>query len=119
MDLNDAMDRMLRLAEEGNWDEWAQCFAAGATIRQNFSPGERTVDDVVTGFRKMGLSVRYDNIRRIVRDGLVVEYHDARLGLAGKGAVVDVALIVEFDADGKATSVSEYLDSAALASLMA
>ncbi|MCY7300542.1 MAG: hypothetical protein LH616_15185 [Ilumatobacteraceae bacterium] len=59
MDLNVAMDRMLRLAEEGKWDEWAQGFAPGATARQNFAPGERTVDDVVAGFRAMSVSVRY------------------------------------------------------------
>ncbi len=73
MDLNAAMDRMLRLAEEGKWDEWAQVFAPGATVRQNFAPGERSVDDVVAGSREMGISVRYENVRRIVRDGLVVD----------------------------------------------
>ncbi|MCY7300543.1 MAG: hypothetical protein LH616_15190 [Ilumatobacteraceae bacterium] len=48
-----------------------------------------------------------------------MEYHDARSGMGGREAVVDVALIVEFHGEGKATRVSEYLHSAALASLMA
>ena len=117
MDLNDAMDRLLHLAEEGNWAEWAQCFAPGAMIRQNFSPGEHTVDEVIAGFQAMGISVKYENIRRIVREGLVVEYHDARIAMGGKETVADVALIVEFNDEGKATTVNEYLDSAVLASL--
>jgi ketosteroid isomerase-like protein len=58
------------------------------------------------------------NIRRVIRDGLVVEYHDATLSVGGRVAVVDVALIVEFNDEGKATSINEYLDSAALATLM-
>ncbi len=120
MDLNAAMDRLLRLAEESNWTEWALQFAPGATVRQNFGGGApKTVADVVAGFGAMGLAVRYENIRRVVRDGLVVEYHDARLSMRGREAIVDVALIVEFDDDGKVTSVNEYLDSAALAPLMA
>ncbi len=118
MDLNVLMDRMLRLAEQGNWDEWALGFAPGATIHQNFSPGEHSVDDLIAGFRAMDLAVSYSNIRRVIRDGLVVEYHDATLSLGGKQAVADVALIVEFNDEGKATSINEYLDSAAFATLM-
>jgi hypothetical protein len=117
MDLNILMDRQMRLAEEGNWDEWALGFAPGATIHLNFSPDVHSVDDLIAGFRAMD-AVSYSNIRRVIRDGLVVEYHDVTLSLGGKEAVADVALIVEFNDEGKATSVNEYLDSAALATLM-
>lgn len=77
------------------------------------------MDDVAAGFEAMGISVRYENIRRVVRKGLVVEYHDLRVTMGGKEAVVDVALIAQFNVDGKVTNFDEYLDSAALAPLMA
>jgi ketosteroid isomerase-like protein len=116
IDLGQQMDTVNGYAMRQEWDEWFACFAADATLWQNFG-GKSTAAAAVARFRKSGIQVDYSNVRRITTGNTLVEQHDTTITMGSKSVTTPMCLIVEFDDAGLITSVAEYADSAAFAAL--
>lgn len=85
---------------------------------QNISGHEVNARDLLNSMRGLVESLadfRYENPRCIVGQGAVVEQHDVRMiRHDGIEVVLDICIILRFDADGLITRIDEYLDSSAL-----
>jgi ketosteroid isomerase-like protein len=123
MDLEERTAELFRRAEAQDYDGFLAMFAPGGIIKHNYDDGGPAADALVTlrGLAAAGITITYENVRRIVGVDAVVEQHDVRGTRLSDGAqvVTDVCVVVRFDADGLITQLDEYLDPRAFRSLFA
>jgi ketosteroid isomerase-like protein len=122
MDLEARTDTLFGSAARQDWDGFAAGFAPDARMKQNFGP-ESDVATALTNLRglmSIGLTIAYENVRRVVTSDVVVEQHDVRMRRTdGVEVVADVCVVLRFDGSGLITRLDEYVDTAAFAPLLA
>lgn len=116
--LKQTVDQLFQLFEQGAWDEAAKLFAVGARLTQQFGPEIKSVDletfvlSAKNGpLSKVGHPVYLDRKVRLTEDGFI-EQHVTQLTIGGTLCQIPVCLIGTFDADGKISTLEEYLDPA-------
>ena len=123
MDLEARTEELFRRAEATDWDGFLAMFTPDAVIKHNYDEGAPAAASValLKAVAAAGVTLRYENVRRIVADGVVVEQHDVRGVRTSDGteAVTDVCCVLHFDRDGLVTRLDEYLDPRAFRTLFA
>jgi len=101
-----------------NWQNALSRIHPEARAVQNISGHEVNAGDLLISMRGLVESLadfRYENPRRVVGQDAVVEQHDVRMTRRdGIEVVLDICIVLRFDADGLITRIDEYLDSGAL-----
>ena len=101
-----------------NWQNALSRIHPEARAVQNISGQEVNAGDLLISMRGLVESLadfRYENPRRVVGQDAVVEQHDVRMTRRdGIEVVLDICIVLRFDADGLITRIDEYLDSGAL-----
>jgi ketosteroid isomerase-like protein len=122
MDLEALTDTLFGSAARQDWDGFASMFAPDARMKQNFG-AETDVAAALTNLRGLmaiGLTIAYENVRRVVTSDVVVEQHDVRMRRTdGVEVVADVCVLLRFDGSGLITRLDEYVDTAVFAPLLA
>lgn len=111
------LDRLFAAIEAGDTDAVAQCYADDIVVWNNVANEDTTKADnlkLLGWFSKRIDGLRYEIVERIPFDGGVVQRHITR-GRAGDTDIEFPCAIVFRIADGKITSLHEYLDSTAVA----
>ena len=106
-----------------DWDEALGRIHPEARAVQNISGEEVSARELLRSMRGLVESLAdfaYENPRRVIGEDTVVEQHDVRMARPdGVEVVVDVCIVLKFDADGQIVRIDEYLDSARVAPLFA
>ena len=101
-----------------NWQNALSRIHPEARAVQNISGQEVNAGDLLISMRGLVESLAdfcYENPRRVVGQDAVVEQHDVRMTRRdGIEVVLDICIVLRFDADGLITRIDEYLDSGAL-----
>ncbi|HEX9260299.1 MAG TPA: nuclear transport factor 2 family protein [Acidimicrobiales bacterium] len=122
MDIEARTDEFFRATAEQDWDAFFAAFAPGATVKHNYGQ-EQGVPETASFLQLLatrGISISYENARRVVGADALVEQHDVRMRRAdGVEAVLDVAVVLRFDEHGLITRLDEYVDPAGAAPLFA
>lgn len=110
-ELHRVADRLFGAIVDHDLDEVEACFAPDAVIRQNGRVS--TVADLrgaLAAIRGRLGPHRYDDVRRVVGDGAVVEEHRVRAATP-TGDEVDLAacVVLRVDGEGRVTSLDEYV----------
>ena len=104
-----------------DWEDVESRLHPEARAYQNVVGVEASARDTFAQMRGLVRSmagIAYENPRRVVGPDAVVEQHDVRMTRKdGVDVVIDVCILLRFDADGKIVRLDEYLDSAAAAAL--
>lgn len=101
-----------------NWEGALSRIHPDARAVQNISGQEVNARDLLISMQGLVESLadfRYENPRCIVGQGAVVEQHDVRMTrLDGVEVLLDICIVLRFNADGLVIRIDEYLDSGAL-----
>ena len=121
IDLAARTEEFFSAITRGDWEGAIQQVRPHARAVQNVSGQETNARDLLASMRGLVESLDsfgYENPRRIVGTGAVVEQHDVCMRRKdGKEVRIDVCVILRFDEEGFIVRVDEYLDSAAAAAL--
>jgi ketosteroid isomerase-like protein len=121
MDTNNLMDELARRGEAGDADGLAALCSPDLVFTQNtgLTGGIEALTALVEGLNELGISVAYSNIRRLTAGDVVVEQRLVTLNRRdGVSASTDMCLVCRINDDGLIRHVDEYLDSAALATVL-
>lgn len=119
--LQQVVDTLFHLFEQGKWDEATKLFAQDAQIIGQYGKEAAimTVNDFVEKakhgpFAKLGKPIYLD--RRVVMHGTngFVEQHTSQLTINGKIYKIPACLVGKFDESGAITLLEEYLDPSPL-----
>ncbi len=106
-----------------DWDDAIERIHPEARAIQNFVGQEVNARELFQSMRALVDSLSafaYENPRRITGRDAVVEQHDVKMTRHdGVEVVLDVCIILRFDAEGRIVRLDEYLDSAGVAPLQA
>jgi ketosteroid isomerase-like protein len=106
-----------------DWDDVIERIHPEARAIQNFVGQEMNARDLFQSMRALVDSLAafaYENPRRIMGRDAVVEQHDVKMTRHdGVEVVLDVCIVLRFDAEGRIVRLDEYLDSAGVAPLQA
>lgn len=120
IDVEALTDAMFAAAEAGDWAAFRAGFADEGVLYQNVGTTQ-PIDEAIPSLMAMftdGTTLRYENVRRIVADLAVTEFHDAVFTKPdGREVRLDIVVCLQFNDDGLITRSDEYLDSAAAAAL--
>ncbi len=122
-DLGHTVDKLFEAAECNDWTAFAAHFAPGAVLYQNVTGEAVPIEQAIPGLAALvsgGTTLRYENVRRLVGECTVTEFHDAVFTRAnGRVVIADICVTLQFDNQGRITRADEYLDSRAVAGLLA
>ena len=106
-----------------DWVDAIERIHPEARAMQNFVGQEVNARELFESMRALVDSLAafaYENPRRIMGCDAVVEQHDVKMTRHdGVEVVLDVCVVLRFDAEGRIVRLDEYLDSAGVAPLQA
>lgn len=122
-DLEKWTDEFFDAISRGDLDEAQRRIHPEARAMQNVAGKEVGGRELLAGLRPlldMLSGFAYENPRRVVGDDAVVEQHDVRLTREdGREVVLDVCIILRFDAEGRILRIDEYLDATPMKAFLA
>lgn len=113
---------LLRLSEAGDFVAWRRLFAPGGVIWHNTDLKDKSPDELVAGLtpvRKRATSWKYTVVQRVDFEGGFFQRFILDAELDGERKVKLAGCLSCEVRDGLITRLDEYVDSAALASLLA
>ncbi|MGH0028466.1 MAG: nuclear transport factor 2 family protein [Myxococcota bacterium] len=121
MDVERLTDEFFAAIERRDWDDVERRIHPEARAMQNVVGQDVDARGLLRSMRGLVASlgdIAYENPRRVVGSDAVVEQHDVRMTRKdGKDVVIDVCILLRFDAEGRIVRLDEYFDSAAAAAL--
>jgi len=119
--LNDLADRLFDAFVAHDLDTVVAMMTPEAVIVQNGN--SMTVAEartVIEGITQVIGDHRYEEVRRVFGDNVVVEEHSVRSTTpSGQDVDLTACVVIRVDGDGRITSLDEYVDTAPLASILA
>lgn len=115
--LQQIVDNLFSLFEQGEWDAAAKLFAKDAQIIGQYGKevSVMTVDDFVQKAKhgtlsKLGKPVYLERRVMVIGTESFVEQHITQLKVSGQTVEIPVCLVGKFDKTGAITLLEEYLD---------
>jgi len=111
------VDQLFQIFQLGEWDKAVPLFSESAQITRQF--GENistiTVPEFIHNLKagplaKVGIPKYLDRKVSLLEDGGFIERHKTQLTIKNQLIEIPVCIVGTFDADGKISSLEEYLD---------